>query len=123
MTAIVVALALTLFVFVAGAGCSATTGTAPRSRCNPVMEQCNPADHPPLTKLLPPWPFPSLMRPLPDEAPGAPALDWNVTATLPYRLSTEGICPTCMPDTVVMACIDNGYRITHCEPLTNGGSK
>jgi hypothetical protein len=33
---------------------------APPPACNPVMVQCNPADYPPLTAMLPPWPFPRL---------------------------------------------------------------
>lgn len=48
-------------VLVLLAGC-ATTGKPPP--CNPVMAQCNPADLPPLTEQLPPWPFPKLIQPL-----------------------------------------------------------
>lgn len=53
-------------IIIAGAGCATTSPTP--ARCNPVMEQCNPADHPPLAKLLPPWPFPSLLKPIDQEA-------------------------------------------------------
>lgn len=48
---------------VAACGC-ATLGPPPK--CNPVMVQCNPGDYPPLSAQLPPWPFPSLMRPIPE---------------------------------------------------------
>jgi hypothetical protein len=62
------ALAIGVFVVLGVAallfgGC-ATTGRP--SACNPVMERCNEADYPPLTAMLPPWPFPRLLVPLPE---------------------------------------------------------
>jgi hypothetical protein len=53
---------LVAFVLLFG-GC-ATTGRPPA--CNPIMERCNEADYPPLTAMLPPWPFPRLLVPLPE---------------------------------------------------------
>ena len=44
-------------------GCAAT---GPYARCNPVMVQCNPADYPPITEMLPKSPFPELLQPLPE---------------------------------------------------------
>jgi hypothetical protein len=55
----------TLLLAAALASC-ATAGKGPD--CNAVIEQCNPADYPPLIAQLPPWPFPRLFKPLP-EAP------------------------------------------------------
>ncbi len=47
-------------IFTCG-GC-ATFGPPPA--CNPVARQCNEADYPPLTEMLPPWPFPRLLMPI-----------------------------------------------------------
>ncbi len=53
---------LAALVFVLAAGCATTRG--PFDACNPVMTHCNEADLPPLTAMLPPWPFPSLLMPI-----------------------------------------------------------
>lgn len=47
-------------------GCYATTDL-PSPACNPSMLQCSPADYPPLTAQLPPWPFPRLVVEPPSE--------------------------------------------------------
>lgn len=56
-----VALGLTLFKIAALFGvaiASCATTDKPAANCNPVMVQCNPGDYPPLTAMLPKWPFP-----------------------------------------------------------------
>lgn len=62
-------LAAVILAGAAAAGCYATTGPAAPAGCNPIMEQCNEADLPPLTAQLPPWPFPRLMQPLAEGEP------------------------------------------------------
>ena len=65
-TAVVVGLVLAAFVLLAG-GC-ATTGRGPSMGClDPLASDCDdPTAVAPLTAMLPPWPFPRLMQPLPE---------------------------------------------------------
>ena len=55
-------------------GCYATAGppvTFDRCGTGRVIDGCSVDDFPPLIAMLPPWPFPSLIEPIP--APAAPA--------------------------------------------------
>lgn len=60
-------------LLVLAAGCATTgTGKPPSMGCIDVMsEDCDdPSAHPPLAAMLPPWPFPRLIQPLPEAGQG-----------------------------------------------------
>jgi hypothetical protein len=60
-------LAAVILAEVAAAAC-ATTGRPPSMGClDPLAADCDdPSAYPPLTAMLPPWPFPRLLVPLPE---------------------------------------------------------
>lgn len=58
-------------------GCATAPNTVTFDRCNTgrVIDACSPADLPPLTAQLPPWPYPVLVeeppeQPKPADTPG-----------------------------------------------------
>jgi len=53
------------------AGCATAPNVVTFDRCatGRVIDACSVADYPPLVELLPRWPFPSLMQPIPEPPP------------------------------------------------------
>ena len=66
-----------ILAYLVGCSCATTGNHNAFDRCEAkdVMLACNPADHPPLTAMLPPWPFPRLVEvpPEPQQPNDTPA--------------------------------------------------